>query len=96
MSVIEEISIMPNSDCDDDVLMNILECELNRDKHEEPRNHNYDFCKDCNLKMLTDNPAYVTSYNHLMKRVRRRCMYKRSDNFNTKSVLLWWKAACSR
>ena len=37
MSVIEEISKMSNSDCDDDVLMNILECELNRDEYDEPK-----------------------------------------------------------
>ena len=83
MSVIEEVSKMSNSDCDDDVLMNILECELNRDRYEELRNHNYYFCKDCNLGILIDNqdsilvctncgiceyyPVYVTSYNHIMK-----------------------------
>ena len=44
MSVMEEISRMSNSGCDDDVLMNyiqnnfdILDCELNGDKYEEPQ-----------------------------------------------------------
>ena len=36
MSVIEEISKTSNSDCDDDVLMTTFECELNRDKYEDP------------------------------------------------------------
>ena len=26
-------------------------------------------------------PVYVTSYNHTMKPSRRKCFYKRSDNF---------------
>ena len=66
MSVIEEISReisrMSNSGCDDDVLMNyiqrnfeILDCELNGDKYEEPKKHNYNFCIDCNKEMLIDN-----------------------------------------
>ena len=103
MSVIEEISRMSNSDCDDDVLMkyiqnnfDMLECELNGDEYEEPNKHNYDFCIDCNEEMLIDNqnsilvctncglcehyPVYVTSYNHTMQPLSRKCVYKRSDN----------------
>ena len=61
------------------------------------RNPNYNFCVACNKEMSLDSqksivvctkcglceyyPAYVTSYNHLMKPLRRKCIYKRSDNF---------------
>ena len=54
---------------------------------------------DCNLEMLIDYqkstlvcrkcglceyyPVYVTSYNHMMQPLRRKCLYKRSDNFKT-------------
>ena len=61
MSVTEEISRMSNSGCDDDVLMNyiqnnfdMLDCELTRDEYEEPKKHNYNFCKDCNKEMLIE------------------------------------------
>ena len=74
-----------------------LECELNGDEFKEPKKHKRNFCIDCNLEMLIDYqesvlvctncglftyyPVYVTSYNHPMKPVRRKCIYKRSDNF---------------
>ena len=61
MSVIEKISRMSNSGCDDDVLVNyiqenfdILECEFNGDEYEDPKKHNYSFWIDCNKKMLKD------------------------------------------
>ena len=54
---------------------------------------------DCNLDMLMDYqrsilictkcdlceyyPVYVTSYNHTMQPLRRKCVYKRLDNFKT-------------
>ena len=57
----EEIWRISNIGCDDDILMNciqkkfdILESELNGNKYEDPKNHDYDFCKDCNLEMLID------------------------------------------
>ena len=104
MSVIEEISRMSKSGCDDNRLMNyiqnnfdILDCELNGDEYEEPKNHSYNFCIDCNNEMLIDYqksilvstncglceyyPAYVRSYDHTMKTLRSRCIYKRSDSF---------------
>ena len=105
MSVIEVISRMCNSGCDEDILMHyyiqnnfdILDCELNGDKYEEPKKHNYSFCKDCNLEMLIDNKnsilactnsglceyyqVYARSYNHTMKPSRSRSIYERSDNF---------------
>ena len=74
-----------------------LECALNGDKYEEPKKHKRNFCIDCNLEMLIDYeksilvctkcglceyyPVYVSSYNHPMKPSRRKCIYKRSDNF---------------
>ena len=91
-----------------------IECELNEDEHEESKKHNYNFCVACNKEMLLDSqksilvctkcglceyyPAYVTSYNHSMKLLRRKCIYKRSDNFKAilNQFFLWWKAACSR
>ena len=61
MSVIEEISRMSKSGCDDDVLMNyiqnnfdILDCELNGGEYEEAKKHSYNFCIDCNREMLID------------------------------------------
>ena len=75
----------------------VIECELNGDEYEESKKHNYNFCVACNKEMLLDNqksilvctkcglyeyyPVYVTSYNHLMKPLRRKCIYKRFDNF---------------
>ena len=73
-----------------------IECELNGDEYKEPKKHNY-FCVPCNKEMLLDSqksilvrtkcglceyyPVYVTTYNHSMKPLRRKCIYKRSDNF---------------
>ena len=31
--------------------------------------------------MLVLSPVYVASYNHTMQPLRRKCIYKRSDNF---------------
>ena len=73
-----------------------IECELNGEEYKEPkRNHN--LCIDCNMEMTIDYqestlvctkcglceyyPVYVTSYNHTMQPSRRKCFYKRSDNF---------------
>ena len=74
-----------------------FECELNGDEFNEPKKHKRNFCIDCNLEMLIDYersilvctkcgvfeyyPVYVSSYNHSMKPSRRKCIYKRSDNF---------------
>ena len=74
-----------------------IDCELNRDEYKEPKKHNYDFCVACNEGVLLDSqksilvctkcglceyyPVYVTSYNHSIKPLRRKCIYKRSDNF---------------
>ena len=72
-----------------------LECEL-KDEYKEPKKHKRNFCIDCNLEMLIDYekstlvctkcgvfeyyPVHVQSYNHTM-RYRRKCIYKRYDNF---------------
>ena len=74
-----------------------IECELNVDGCEESKKHNYNFCVSCNKEMLLDSqksilvctkcglceyyPVYVTSYNHSMKPLRRKCIYKRLDRF---------------
>ena len=36
-------------------------------------------CKKCGL--FEYYPVYVASYNHTMQPLRRKCIYKRSDNF---------------
>ena len=103
MSVIEGISIMSKSGCDDKELLDYIyenydeiECELNGDEYKEPK-HDRSVCIDCNMEMTTDYqkstlvckkcgffeyyPVYVASYNHTMQPLRRKCLYKRSDNF---------------
>ena len=37
-------------------------------------------CTNCGLYEYY--PVYVTSYNHTMQPLRRKCFYKKSDNFN--------------
>ena len=74
-----------------------IECELNGNEYKVPKKHNYDLCINCNLAMTIDYqkstsvctncglceyyPVYVASYNHTMQPLRRKCLYKRSDNF---------------
>ena len=74
-----------------------IECELNGEVYKEPRKHDHYFCMDCKLRKIVDYersilvctkcglcecyPVYVASYNHTMKPLRRKCIYKRSDNF---------------
>ena len=76
-----------------------IECELNGDEYKEPKKHKRNFCIDCNLEMLIDYeksilvcikcgvfeyyPVHVQSYNHTMRYSRRKCIYKRYDNFKT-------------
>ena len=76
-----------------------LECELNGEEYKEPKKHKRNFCIDCNLEMLIDYersilvctkcrvfeyyPVHVQSYNRTMRYSRRKCIYKRYDNFKT-------------
>ena len=73
-----------------------IECELNGKEYKEPK-RNRNLCIDYNMEMTIDYqkstlvctkcglceyyPVYVTSYNHTMQPSRRKCFYKRSDNF---------------
>ena len=74
-----------------------IECELNGEMSEEPKKFDRYFCMDCKLRKIVDYekstlvctkcgvfeyyPAYVSSYNHTMQPSRRKCFYKRYDNF---------------
>ena len=74
-----------------------IECELNGDEYKEPKKRNRNLCTDCNLEMIIDYqkstllcrncglyeyyPVYVTSYSHTIQPFRRKCVYKRLDNF---------------
>ena len=73
-----------------------IECELNGEEYKEPK-HDRNLCIDCNMVKTIDferltlvctkcglceyYPVYVASYNHMMQPSRRKCIYKRSDNF---------------
>ena len=73
-----------------------IECELNGEEYKEPK-HNRNLCIDCNVVKMIDYErstlvctkcglceyytVYVASYNHTMQPSRRKCIYKRSDNF---------------
>ena len=74
-----------------------IECELNGEVYKEPKKHDHNFWIKCKLRKIVDYerstlvctkcglceyyPVYVTSYNHTMQPSRRKCIYKRSDNF---------------
>ena len=76
-----------------------IECELNGEVYEAPKKHKRNFCIDCSLEMLIVYEksilvctkcgvfeyyyVHVQSYNHSMRYSRRKCIYKRSDNFKT-------------
>ena len=73
-----------------------IECELNGEEYKAPK-HNRNICIDCNVVKMIDYersilvctkcglceyyPVYVASYNHTIQPSRRKCIYKRSDNF---------------
>ena len=73
-----------------------IECELNGEEYKEPK-QDRNLCIDCNMVKTIDYerstlvctkcglceyyPVYVVSYNHMMQPLRRKCIYKRSDNF---------------
>ena len=74
-----------------------IECELNGEMYEEPKKCDRYFCMGCKLRKIVDYerstlvctkcgvfeyyPVYVSSYNHTMQPSRRKCIYKRYDNF---------------
>ena len=74
-----------------------IECELNGEVYEEPKKRDRYFCMGCKLRKIVDYekstlvctkcgvfeyyPFYVSSYNHTMQPSRRKCIYKRYDNF---------------
>ena len=74
-----------------------IERELNGEEYKEPKKRDRYFCMDCKLRKMVDYqestlvctrcfqfefyPFYVSSYNHTMRYSRRKCIYKRSDNF---------------
>ena len=74
-----------------------IECELSGEVYEEPKNYDRYFCMGCKLRKTVDYersiltctkcgvieyyPVYVSSYNHTMQPSRRKCIYKRYDNF---------------
>ena len=65
--------------------------------YKEPKKHDHNLCMVCKLRKIVDYqksilvctncgsfeyyPVYVASYNHTMQPSRRKCTYKRSDNF---------------
>ena len=77
-----------------------IECELNGEEYKEPKKHDRYFCMDCKLRKIVDYerstlvctkcglceyyPVYVVSHNHTMQPSRKKCVYKRSDNFKGK------------
>ena len=74
-----------------------IECELNGDEYKEPKKRDRYFCMGCKLRKIVDYersilvctkcgvfeyyPVHVHSYNHMMRYSRRKCIYKRYDNF---------------
>ena len=74
-----------------------IECELNGEEYKEPKKNDRNLCIDWNMVKTIDYkrstlvctkcglceyyPVYVSSYNHTMQPLRRKCIYKKSDNF---------------
>ena len=61
MSIIEEVSWMSKSGCNDRELLEYIdehfdeiECELNGNEYKEPKKRNHNFCMDCKLRMTID------------------------------------------
>ena len=73
-----------------------IECEFIGEEYKEPK-QDRNLCIDCNMVKTIDYErstlvctkcglceyysVYVASYNHTMQPLRRKCIYKRSDNF---------------
>ena len=74
-----------------------IECEFIGEEYKEPKKRDRYFCMGCKLRKIVDYekstlvctkcgvfeyyPHYVPSYNHTVQPPRRKCIYKRSDNF---------------
>ena len=74
-----------------------IECELNGEEYKGPKKRDCNFCMGCRLRKIVDYersiltcrkcgvfeyyPVYLSSYNHTMQPSRRKCIYKRYDNF---------------
>ena len=74
-----------------------IECAFIGEEYKEPKKHDRYFCIDCKSRKIVDYerstlvctkcglceyyPVYVVSYNHTVQPLRRKCIYKRSDNF---------------
>ena len=74
-----------------------IECELDGKIYKEPKKRDHNFCIECKLRKVVDHersilvctkcgvfeyyPVHVPSYNHTMRYSRRKCIYKRYDNF---------------
>ena len=74
-----------------------IECELSGEVYEEPKKRDHYFCMGCKLRRTVDYErstlvctkcalceyyhVYVSSYNHTMQPSKRKCIYKRYDNF---------------
>ena len=74
-----------------------IECELNGKEYEEHKKCDRYFCMDCKLRKTVDYErsilvctkcgvfetyyVHVLSYNNTMRYSRRKCIYKRYDNF---------------
>ena len=74
-----------------------IEFELNGEVYKESKKHDCYLCMDCKLRKIIDyerstlvctkcglcehHPVHVASYNHTMQPSRRKCIYRRSDNF---------------
>ena len=74
-----------------------IECELSGEVYDEPKKRDRYFCMGCKLRKIVDYersilvctkcgvfeyyPVHVSSYNHTMRYSRRKCIYKRYDNF---------------
>ena len=76
---------------------NEIECELNGEEYKESKKRDRYFCMVCKLRKTVDYErsiltctkcgvfeyylVYVSSYNHTMQPSRRKCIYKRYNNF---------------
>ena len=74
-----------------------IECELNGEEYEEPKKLDRYFCMGCKFRKIVDYEkstlvctkcgvfetyyVHVLSYNNTMRYSRRKCIYKRYDNF---------------